>query len=724
MKGKCCAKKYFLLVVVVTLFMGLLYFCIGTSKSKGGEYDTNQVNEEEIMQVGETVDVYEGIGTSYNKITTLEQNSVIKRVESGVGEADGHTWDKVILSNGKEGYVFSDNLEMTVEGEYSKNTFEYEGVTYDVYLPTKVYNINIEDYPYYVIGESNEKSYMTIYYGTERFKCNESNGNYRVCNPKAIFVVVVWKNGKVSMNGKLVLDRDIQTVMIKENSSVITCKFANQDILLGNTKEKIFSKNCGYEYDANNEDGKNCNEIVKVNKKTIVYEKPALNYNEMMALEEKDIVKRTNHKINEKNGHVWDKIVLCNGKEGYVFSDNLEIVTKEEYENITFKHSIYGISTKMYNVYFPTLSYGINMKDYLYYIATVDNNYNMRICYSVTKFNVAESGEDYRLNNPSNVLMVTIKYKRKIEMQKNVVLGNTILIKKDKFQNNCITTNQEIYCGKNKILGQCIYDNKGICYKTDIGWNDIATTQSNYENIKRAEEMYNSMKPGDIAILYPTLLSQKAIILEGARGLQAIYPNAGSALEYFLTQKESGKTSLSVKDEGGIYKEGHTRRNIILINAMGESKSMEKKLNENIKNAIKVSEELNIVENTPITFCNVIEDSGEATEETSKDWFLTLHLYRIKMEYIVTRIKDDYQMKVRYEIDDYYDWDPQTDKDYSTLFQGNVLGNIADILPEYLYVMHNAGFARNYTNYGWIKCKVIWNKNDMKVTGKYEIENI
>ena len=77
-----------------------------------------------------------------------------------------------------------------------------------------------------------------------------------------------------------------------------------------------------------------------------------------------------------------------------------------------------------------------------------------------------------------------------------------------------------------------------------------------------------------------------------------------------------------------------------------------------------------------------------------------------------------------FEIDDYYDWDPQTDKDYSTLFQGNVLGNIADILPEYLYVMHNAGFARNYTNYGWIKCKVIWNKNDMKVTGKYEIENI
>lgn len=374
MKGKCCTKKYCLLVVVVTLFMGLLYFCIGTSKSKGEEYDTSQVNKEEIMRVGKTAEIYEGIGTSYNKITTLEQNSMIKRIESGVGEADEHT---------------------------------------------------------------------------------------------------------------------------------------------------------------------------------------------------------------------WDKIVLCNGKEGYVFADNLEIATKEEYENITFMHNIYGISTKKYDVYFPTLSYGIDMKDYLYYIATVDNNYHIRICYSATKFGVIESGEDYRLSNPSTVLMVTIKSSGKVETQKNVTLGNIILIRKDKFQNNCITTNQEIYCGKNKILGQCIYDNRGICYKTDIGWNDIATTQSNYENIKRAEEMYNSMKPGDIAILYPTLLSQKAIILEGARGLQAIYPNAGSALEYFLTQKESGKTSLSVKDEGGIYKEGHTRRNIILINAMGESKSMEKKLNENIKNAIK-----------------------------------------------------------------------------------------------------------------------------------------
>ena len=71
MKGKCCTKKYCLLVVVVTLFMGLLYFCIGTSKSKGEEYDTSQVNKEEIMRVGKTAEIYEGIGTSYNKITTF-----------------------------------------------------------------------------------------------------------------------------------------------------------------------------------------------------------------------------------------------------------------------------------------------------------------------------------------------------------------------------------------------------------------------------------------------------------------------------------------------------------------------------------------------------------------------------------------------------------------------------------------------------------------------------
>ncbi len=295
-----------------------------------------------------------------------------------------------------------------------------------------------------------------------------------------------------------------------------------------------------------------------------------------MSLEEKDIVKRTNHKINEKNGHVWDKIVLCNGKEGYVFSDNLEIATKEEYENITFMHNIYGIATKKYDVYFPTLSYGIDMKDYLYYVATVDNNYNIRICYSATKFGVTQSGEDYRLSNPSTVLMVTVKSNGKVEIQKNVTLGNTILIRKDKFQNNCITTNQEIYCGKNKILGQCIYDNRGICYKTDIGWNDIATTQSNYENIKRAEEMYNSMSLGDHIIADPMLAAIKSGCLGMMGKMEESYPNASSALKYFLTKAEEGKTDTTYSYEEDIYKTGHTMREISLKDAFGQSASMKK----------------------------------------------------------------------------------------------------------------------------------------------------
>ena len=249
MKRKCCTKKYFLFVVVMTLFIGLLYFCIGTSKSKGEEYDMSQVNKEEIMRVGKIVDVYEGIGTNYNKITTLEQNSMVKRVEIGVGEADGHIWDKVILCNGKEGYVFSDNLEATTEGEYSKNTFEYEETTYDVYFPTL--GENMEAYPYYVISYNNEESHIVIGYSKQRFVAIY-NGTYdkiyRI-DPMPTFKITIKLDGKVTTENN---NKNMYIFLENRRGSNI-CVASNQDILKAGTTEKLFEKNCGYEYDSSKE---------------------------------------------------------------------------------------------------------------------------------------------------------------------------------------------------------------------------------------------------------------------------------------------------------------------------------------------------------------------------------------------------------------------------------------------------------------------------------------
>ena len=115
----------------------------------------------------------------------------------------------------------------------------------------------------------------------------------------------------------------------------------------------------GEEYDANNESENISNEIVKIKKATAVYEEPALDSNKITTLEENSIVKRIRKEVNEVNGHTWDKVVLSNGEEGYVFSDNLELAREEEYSNISFEYNRYGIYASRYNVYFPTLKVNI-----------------------------------------------------------------------------------------------------------------------------------------------------------------------------------------------------------------------------------------------------------------------------------------------------------------------------------------------------------------------------
>lgn len=150
-----------------------------------------------------------------------------------------------------------------------------------------------------------------------------------------------------------------------------------------------------------------------------------------------------------------------------------------------------------------------------------------------------------------------------------------------------------------------------------------------------------------------------------------------------------------------------------------QSKSMKEKFENNIKIAIDITEKLNISENVEITFINTIEDSGTATKDSGNDWHLALNKYRIKMQCTVVKIGEiKYEMRMKYGIEDYYDWNPNTDTDYKTLFNDidnkeleKIPGDILDILPEYLYTMHKAGLARNYTNHGEAMYKITWYEN-------------
>ncbi len=724
MKSKNVTRKKILFIVLgVILFIGISCFYSVISNSATEKYDSNNENGEicnDIVKINKSTIVYEKPSVIYNEITTLGFNSIVRRINKGVNEINGHVWDKIVLSNGQEGYIFSENLVTAEESEYSNISFECKDIKYNVYFTTKTFNP--ENYPYYAITELESKSQMIIYYGKKRVTTSgygeDTTRQLAIMN--AAYSITVEKNGRVTIQYE---NKNVFFFVEKAAapSNYAVCIASNHDIFSKDLNKKVFSKNSGYEYDASHENEKSCNEIVKVNKSTIVYEKPSVIYNEKVTLVEKSIVRRINKGINEINGHVWDKIILANGKEGYVSSDNLEVSNQNEYSKVSFEYNAFGVYARKYEVYIPTLSYDINIQDYPHYIIVLDNSSKIKICYSATEFGVTTQDENYRIGNQDYVLMIDIENSGRILVKKNIDLAsseNSILIKKEDFQHNCIATNQDIYYNDDKIFVPCIYDESGICYKVNTNWENILTSENINEAIRQEEEMYNTMSFGEHIIADPRLTAVKLACLSGLYIYEAKYPNAATALRYYLTSGNDGKTDKTYQYEEDVYNEGHTMRRISLKDALEESNSMKKKLENNIKNNIKIAEQLEISE--PVTFVNIIEDSGEAIEG---DWKATMHFYRIKMHCTVIKVENRYQMNMKYGIVDYYDWDNKPVDEYETLFNTKVEvdDKIFTILPQDLFLMHRAGMARNYTNYGDTNYKITWNKGAIN---QYKIEEI
>ena len=51
---------------------------------------------------------------NYDIVATMAEGSAVRRIKKGVNEVNGHIWDKVLLSNGKIGYIFADKVEIVI----------------------------------------------------------------------------------------------------------------------------------------------------------------------------------------------------------------------------------------------------------------------------------------------------------------------------------------------------------------------------------------------------------------------------------------------------------------------------------------------------------------------------------------------------------------------------------------------------------------------------------
>lgn len=308
--------------------------------------------------------------------------------------------------------------------------------------------------------------------------------------------------------------------------------------------------------------------------------------------------------------------------------------------------------------------------------------------------------------------------------------SNQIEIVESNIQNDYISSNQDIYYNNNKIFGLYVYDEaSGLNVTTNSSWEQIHPTDRNYLTIQEKEENYNSMSILEHVLWDSELRNYKTIMLAGLDISESMYKNASLALRYYLTSGEEGKTDYEYFYEEDIYTTGHKMREISFATAINESTEMKEKLKNNANAVMNIVEKLGIDENTPITFYNIIEDSGEVKNSNS-DWYLTLHYYRIKIQGTVTKEENDYHLEMRYGLVDYYDWESNTAEGYGQLFKDceeikeNSGGYLLDTMIPYLELMHEAGIARNYTNYGEVSYIITWNKEERESTGLYNIEQL
>lgn len=475
---------------------------------------------------------------------------------------------------------------------------------------------------------------------------------------------------------------------------------ANHNLYCNN--ELFLARNIGYTYNATQETEEKYSDIMQVKNNIKVYDGAAINYDEISSLSQGDIVKRIKKEVNHWDNHTWDKVVLNNGIEGYVYSEELE--KTKQYTKLDFQYN-----NQIYNIYFNPSKYGVeNIEDYPYYFVAKENN-EIIICYSKQKITVRMVNQRRDNYGSSTALKLVIGKNGSMSGQIINMATNPVWM----WTNNYMTANHDIFCGNTKVISACVYvDNGKLGFTTDSSWDNIKIRENAYDDIVKGEEEYNSMSNLEHNEFDEYLEKQRAEYLLACVVFKNSYPNAARALAYYLTKGEMGETEDTYVYEEGIYEEGHTKRRISLLEAIDNNNSIKDKIRKNIENVLNVAEILNVDENVPVTFYNMIEDTGKTKKEEG-DWHLALGQYRIKIQSTVTRRENDYKLDMRYQIIDYYNWNPEKSGEHAA-----IIG-----LEECLELMHKAGIARNYTNYGEVFYTITWNKTSRATNGEYEIRN-
>ncbi len=470
-------------------------------KNSGYEYDEATEKVEEIndfLKTNSKTIVYEKASVCYDELATLDTGSIVKRVKTEVNEINGHKWDKVELSNGKSGYVFSDSIVAISEEEKIKEiTFPYNEKIYRIYVSSNE-EVNLEDYPYYfVTGDQSivNSSNIAVYFSKQKVRVDGGDSvDHRVQFDGETLLMKIGSEGSMKATFEK-LERT--NFYIRKN-----CFLASNHSIYFN-KELILGKNSGYEYDEATEKVEEINDLVKTSTKTIVYEKASVCYDELATLDIGSIVKRVKTEVNEINGHKWDKVELSNGKSGYVFSDSIVAISEEEkIKEITFPYN-----EKIYRIYVSS-NEEVNLEDYPYYFVTGDqsivNSSNIAVYFSKQKVRV-DGGDsvDHRVQFDGETLLMKIGSEGSMKATFEKLERTNFYIRKNCFlaSNHSIYFNKELILGKNSgYSDEQIKAVKAYCRYNKIN-NFNGEINSTYENdiivtIKEFQKLNGLFKTG------------------------------------------------------------------------------------------------------------------------------------------------------------------------------------------------------------------------------------
>jgi uncharacterized protein YjdB len=74
------------------------------------------------IKADNSVNVRSGPGTSYSIVSSLKNGTTVTRIAKAVKKSDGYTWDKIVLSNNKTGYVATNYLVLVKDNTPAQKT--------------------------------------------------------------------------------------------------------------------------------------------------------------------------------------------------------------------------------------------------------------------------------------------------------------------------------------------------------------------------------------------------------------------------------------------------------------------------------------------------------------------------------------------------------------------------------------------------------------------------